>query len=89
MNIRLSDENLFREWERKFARRFKELAEKLEREMKEVTLEHLHVIQGTLDIVRNENAASESEADPGFRQRIREEVTEAGSELDRILAVID
>lgn len=89
MNTRLSDENLFREWERRFARMFKELAEGLEREVEEVTLEHLHVIRGTLDIVRNENAASEIGADSGFRQRIREVVTEARSELERILAVID
>lgn len=89
MSTRLGDENLFREWERTFARRFKELVEGLEREVKEVALEHLHVIQGTLDIVRNENAASEGEADPGFRQRIREEVSAARSELVRIQAAID
>lgn len=89
MNTRLRDDNLFREWEREFARRFKELVEGLEREVKEVALEHLHVIQGTLDIVRNENAASESETDPGFRQRIREEVSAARSVLDRVQAVIN
>lgn len=89
MNTRLRDENLFREWDRKFAQRFKELVEGLEREVKEVALEYVHVIQGSLDIIRNENAASESETDPGFRQRIREEVSAAKIELDRVQAVID
>ena len=89
MNTRLRDESLFREWDRKFVRRFKELVEELEREVKKVALEHLHVIQGTLDIIRNENAASESETDPGFRQRIREEISAARSELDRVQEVID
>lgn len=89
MNARLRDESLFREWDRELTRSFKELVEGLEREVNDVALEHLHVIQGTLDIIRNENAASEGETDPNFRGRVREEVAAARSELDRVQAAID
>ena len=88
MNSRLRDENLFRSWDRELTRRFNELVGKLETETKEAALEHLQVIQGTLDIIRTENRASEGEADPEFQRRVAEEVASARRELARVQEAI-
>lgn len=40
---------------------------------------NLEAIRDTLDIVRKENAAEESERDPEFRQRVADEFAKAWS----------
>ena len=49
---------------------------------------HLSVIRGTLDIIRSENVALESERDPEFRRRVEREMSSIRDEIVRIQEVI-
>lgn len=58
---------------------FKDHAKGLQQELGELVSTNLDAIRDTLDIVRKENAAEESERDPEFRQRVAHEVAKARS----------
>lgn len=58
---------------------FKDHAKGLQQELGELVSTNLDAIRDTLDIVRKENAAEESERDPEFRQRVADEVAKARS----------
>lgn len=49
-------------------------ADNLQQELSGVVSEHLDALRGTLDLVRQENVAEESERDPNFRGRVADEV---------------
>ncbi len=64
-----------------FKTNFSELAEDLGTQVREAVSTHSLVISQTIDMLRNENVALESEADPEFRQRVADEV-------ERIMAAL-
>lgn len=74
---------------REFQRAFHALAADLQQEIENVTTTHINVIHGTLDMVRSENVAQESERDPGFRDRVANEVAKIQVEIRRIRDAIE
>jgi hypothetical protein len=81
---RLSDETLFVSLLRSFKSRFIVLAERLQCAVQTAVAKHLAVITNTLDMVRNENVALESERDPEFRSRVEREMRAIRLEVRRI-----
>ncbi|KXX76645.1 Nuclear GTPase SLIP-GC [Madurella mycetomatis] len=84
INGKLRDDGLFREWMRKFRDKFGELATALQTDVQAVLDENLHVIKGTLDVVRTDNAATEREEDPEFSNRIVDEAARVKARMERI-----
>ncbi|KAL1845937.1 hypothetical protein Daus18300_014397 [Diaporthe australafricana] len=70
----LSNETIFKDLMKEFKRRFELHANELQQEIVEVVSGHLDAVTGTLDLVREENVAEESERDPDFRRRVAEEL---------------
>lgn len=66
---------------------FNTLADDLQSDVQTAVRTHLDVIRGTLDIIRSENVALESEQDPEFRGRVGAEVGRAKDKVRRIQAV--
>lgn len=62
--------------------------ESLQSDIQTTVATHLAIIKNTLDIVRNENIALESELEPEFRARVGRMVDVAKGELARIQDVI-
>lgn len=58
---------------------FKDHAQGIQQELGGLVSTNLDSIRVTLDIVKEENAAEESERDPEFRQRVADEVAKARS----------
>jgi len=73
---------------RQFRSGFRALALTFQEEVKIAVAEHLDVVRGTLDIIRTENVARESERDPAFRQRVATELAGAREVMDRVRAVV-
>ena len=73
---------------RRFRSGFRALASTFQEEVRIVVAEHLDVVRGTLDIIRSENVARESERDPAFRQRLAAELAGAREVMDRVRAVV-
>jgi hypothetical protein len=88
INNRLADETVFELLQINFKNRFNTLAERLQSKMQAAAETHLSVIINTLNIVRNENVALESEGDPEFRGRVEREVREVIHEIRRLQGVI-
>lgn len=86
INGKLNENELFREWMRKFRDKLKELTTTLQTDVQVVIREQLNVIRGTLDIVRNDSAATESEEDPEFRTRVEEEVRRVNAAMEQVWA---
>lgn len=84
INGRLRDDDLFREWMRKFRDRFRELAAAFQTDVQAVLDENLDVIKGTLDVVRTDNAATEREEDPEFSNRVVDEAARVRARMERI-----
>lgn len=74
---KFADEATFESMMRELRRCFKNHAEDLRQKLEELASTHLGAMRATLDLVREENAAEESERDPEFRQRLAEEVARA------------
>jgi hypothetical protein len=83
----LNDETIFVSLQRSFKTRFSSLAENLQDNIQAAVAIHLSVITNTLDIVRNENVALESERDPAFRGRVERVVRAALQEVRRLQSV--
>ena len=79
---------MFESLMRKLNNSFKELANNLQTEVQASVAESLDVISGTLDMVRSENVALESERDPDFRNRVDAELREVVVEMARIAGVV-
>ncbi len=73
---------------RKLKRTFEELAAKLDADALALVEEHLSSIDSTLDMVRSENVALESERDPEFRTRVGNEIDALNQAMDPILAAV-
>jgi hypothetical protein len=84
---RLSNENVFVSLQRSFKNRFRVLVENLQSDIQATVATHLSVITNTLDIVRNENVALESERDPEFRRRVETKVEAVIEEVRRLQGV--
>lgn len=85
---RLSDETVFVSLQRSFKNRFSVLAENLQSDIEAAVATHLSVITNTLNIVRNENVALESEREPEFRRRVDGKAREVTNEVRRLQGVI-
>jgi hypothetical protein len=68
----------------KFKREFGELATRLETDAVALVEEHLGVVEDTLNMIRSENVALESERDPGFRARVADEVRDVKEAMEHI-----
>jgi hypothetical protein len=88
INRALGDEQLLKDLMRKFKRKFGELATQLEADLLSLVDEHLDAIDNTLDMVRSENVALESERNPVFRARVGDEISDLKEEMDRVLATV-
>jgi hypothetical protein len=73
---------------KEFRNRFKVLANDLQTDIEAAVETHLDVVQRTLDIIRSENAASESEQDPAFRGRVEAEIGTAKDDIRRIQVAV-
>ena len=89
INDKFSNDILFEALMKTFRNRFNVLADNLQVDIKAVVERHLNDIQRTLDIVRNENAASENEQDPEFRSRVEAEIRIVNDGVQRVQARID
>jgi len=85
---RLRDETLFVSLLRSFKSRFIVLAEKLQSDVQTAVAKHLAVITNTLDMVRSENVALESERDPEFRSRVEREMRAIRLEVRGLKSVV-
>lgn len=72
-----TDEATLEHMMRELRRGFEEYIEWLGLELDELVSTHLGAVKATLDLVREENTAEESERDPEFRQRVADEVAKA------------
>jgi hypothetical protein len=85
----LEDEDLFQGLMRRLKSRFRELANALQTAVQASITESLDVVRGTLDMIRSENIALESEKDPGFRDRVDAELKTVVAEMARIRGVVN
>ncbi|KAF4626102.1 hypothetical protein G7Y89_g12058 [Cudoniella acicularis] len=81
---KLNDEATFESLQRDFKNSFRTQAESLQTDIQTAIATHLAVIKNTLDIVRNENIALESEREPEFRGRVEREARIVKDEISRI-----
>ena len=88
INTKLADETIFDSLRIMFRNRFRTLTEELQSDIQVAIVTHLSIITNTLDIVRNENIAIESERDPEFRRRVERKVETVKREIRRIQEVI-
>ena len=63
---------------------FNELADKMQSNIQDTVDGHMGVIGETLDMVRSENVALESESNPEFRNRVQEGMQRAHAEIERL-----
>lgn len=73
---------------KKFRNRFYTLANNFQTDIEAAAETHLDVVQRTLDIVRSENAALESEQDPEFRGRVEAEIAAVKEGIRRIQVAV-
>jgi hypothetical protein len=73
---------------KQFRKNLNDLADGLQNDIAAAVETHLNVVRGTLDIVRSEHVASESEQDPEFRCRVGAGIEAAKENLQRILTVV-
>lgn len=68
----------------RFRRRFHELAAELQHHTQQVVKTHLDIIHGTMNILRDENIAEESERDEPFRERVANQVSRTQQDINYI-----
>jgi len=88
MDRTLARDALFEGLVREFKRQFETVVDNLQSSMENVIEEHLAVVGATLDLIRSENVASESEQNPEFRLRVEAQIVVAQDEIGRIQAVV-
>ncbi|KAK4041410.1 hypothetical protein C8A01DRAFT_14819, partial [Parachaetomium inaequale] len=88
INRALSNEKLFTDLMRKFKHKFNDLAAQLETDALVLVEAHLGVIEGTLNMVRSENIALESERDPEFRARVAGEVEGVKEAMENVWVTV-
>jgi hypothetical protein len=88
INTKLADPRLFDDLMADFRQRFKMLANELQADIQAIIGMHISVIVNTLNIVRDENVALESEGDQEFRQRVESGMGAIKNEIQQILSRI-
>ena len=67
---------------------FQNLSTQLQTDIQDRLNERLDLIGGTLDIIRSDNVAEESERDPEFRACVEGEVQSVKRAMEEVLAVV-
>lgn len=88
INARLANETIFESIQSSFKNQFNTLAERLQEDILAANMRHLSVIRNTLNIVRNDNIALESEKNPQFRNLVDGKVKAVLHEIRRIQDVV-
>lgn len=88
INDAFGNQGLFEDVLRNFRNGFKVLAQSLEKNIEVAVSDHLLRNGMTFIMIRRENAALESEADPKFTERVSNSVTAAKAELDQLNRVV-
>jgi hypothetical protein len=84
INDKLAEESLFEGLMEKFRIRFRHLAINLQRSIKAAIEKNLDTVQRSLDIVKSENVASESEQEKDFRGRVEAKIKTAEEKIRQI-----
>lgn len=74
---------------KRFRTEFDDLALEFQKEVKTTVAEQLDKVRETLDSIRSENVATESEQDRVFRRRLAAKLAGAEAVMERIIAVVD
>ncbi|KAK8030148.1 hypothetical protein PG993_011439 [Apiospora rasikravindrae] len=77
-------DTLFKDLMNQFKDGFAQIADTLQEDLQNTVAVHLESVRGTLDMVRSENVALESERDPEFRARVQQRVELANMEIRRV-----
>ncbi|WDK22112.1 hypothetical protein CGRA01v4_13402 [Colletotrichum graminicola] len=88
INDALGHSNLFPKYMRDFGNRLKTSADGLQEQLLEMLQRHLDAFETTLNLVRDENVATESEENPGLRRCLEVETATAREELGRIKEIM-
>ncbi|KAK1989740.1 hypothetical protein LX36DRAFT_594126 [Colletotrichum falcatum] len=88
INGALGHPNLFPKYMRDFRNRLKTSADDLQEQLLEILQRHLGAFETTLNLIRDENVATESEENPELRRCLEGEVASAREELGRIEEVM-
>ena len=88
INRTLARDDLFEDLMRESNRRFDTLVDNLQSDMQGTIETQLGVVQTTLDLIRSDIVASESEQNPEFRGRVGIQVGIAHDEIRRIQQVV-
>lgn len=73
---------------RDFKDKFYALSNEFQVDLQNGVKTHLDVIRGTLDILRSENVAQESEQNPEFRSNVEARIDSARDEIKGIQAIV-
>lgn len=73
----------------RFRTEFDDLALEFQKEVKTTVAEQLDKVRETLDSIRSQNVATESEQDRVFRRRVAPKLAGAEAVMERITAVVD
>ncbi|KAK2045699.1 hypothetical protein LZ31DRAFT_540968 [Colletotrichum somersetense] len=84
INGALGHSDLFPKYMRDFRDRLKSSADGLQEQLLEILQRHLDAFETTLNLVRDENVATESEENPELRRCLEVEIATAREELGRI-----
>lgn len=71
---RLGTEDIFDEMQERLRTRLRLIVDDLEERLATIRVGRLQAVQGTLDMLRDENVILESESDPTFRKRVEDQL---------------
>jgi len=72
---------------RQWRKKFNELVDEVQDDIAAAVATHLGVIGESLDMIRSENIALESEGNPEFRRRVEGAVRDGSAEMQRLQGV--
>ncbi|KAH0425848.1 hypothetical protein CcaCcLH18_10717 [Colletotrichum camelliae] len=84
INGTVQSQDFFMNHMREFRRRWKTLADEIQKELQESIKDELDLMSTSFDIIRDENVAMESEENPELRQNLEVEIDQAKERLERI-----
>lgn len=88
MGNAFGDPGLFEDLMRGFKRRSYELANSLQTDIEQTVRIHLDAVKETLNIIRDENVAMESDRNPEFREAVETQVDAASEQMARVREVV-
>ena len=86
INSKVADPRLFTDLIRQSEGKIRALAFDFQTKIRGIIQVHLTHLEGTLNLVRDENVALESERDPAFRRRVEHAATLARGEIGGIVS---